>query len=121
MEEQEIFQRLEKIAREKLEVNEKTKITLDTDLRKDLEMDSLDGYELLYTVEEEFGISIPDQKALEINTFRDATNYIRMRKDKNYTPEKLKETEKIDFESRDDMIQRYGNSPILQDDYYDEE
>lgn len=110
MEDKTIFPRLEKIVREKLEVDEKTKITLDTDLREDLGMDSLDGYEILFAVEEEFRISIPDQKALEINTMRDATDYLHMRKDKNYTPEKVKETKKVDFKLRDDMIQNYGNS-----------
>jgi acyl carrier protein len=38
---------------------------------------SLDSYELVYSVEEELGISIPDEKASKFKTVRDAYNYIR--------------------------------------------
>lgn len=42
-------------------------LTLDTAL-KDLEMDSLDGLNLVFELEEEFDILIPDDKALTMKT-----------------------------------------------------
>jgi acyl carrier protein len=79
MEDKEIFAKLERILRDKLELSEETKITLDTNPRVDLAMDSLDGYELLYAVEDEFGITIPDTKALEFETVRDCYDYLKCR------------------------------------------
>ncbi|MGA2481399.1 MAG: acyl carrier protein, partial [Spirochaetia bacterium] len=37
----------------------------------------LDTYELVYAIEEELSISIPDEKANEFETVRDALEYIR--------------------------------------------
>ncbi|MCX5865988.1 MAG: acyl carrier protein [Proteobacteria bacterium] len=44
---------------------------------EDLGADSLDLVELVMAMEDEFGISIPDDKIEEIKTVRDAVNYIR--------------------------------------------
>ena len=38
-------------------------ITLETNLTKDLEADSLDAVEIIMAIEEEFGIEIPDDQA----------------------------------------------------------
>ncbi|MGD6729603.1 MAG: phosphopantetheine-binding protein, partial [Pleomorphochaeta sp.] len=38
--------------------------------------DSLDTYELIYAIEEEMGITIPDEKANEFETVRDAVEYL---------------------------------------------
>lgn len=42
-------------------------ITRDTDIRKDLNADSLLIVEMLFTLEEETGITIPDEKVEELN------------------------------------------------------
>jgi len=75
----ELFEKMKKIIADKLEIEE-GKITLDSSFRQDLGADSLDTYELVYAIEEEMGISIPDEKANEFETVRDALDFIRSQK-----------------------------------------
>ena len=77
----ELFDRLKKLIAENLEI-EADKITLDSSFRQDLGADSLETYELVYAIEEELGISIPDEKANEFETVRDALAYIQSELDK---------------------------------------
>ncbi len=72
----ELFEKMQKLIAEKLEIEE-SKITLDASFRQDLGADSLDTYELVYAIEEEMGISIPDEKANEFETVRDAYDFIK--------------------------------------------
>jgi acyl carrier protein len=72
----ELYLRIKKIIAEKLEVEE-DKITLEASFRQDLGADSLDTYELVYGIEEELGITIPDEKANEFETVKDAYDYIK--------------------------------------------
>jgi acyl carrier protein len=72
----ELFDKLKKLIAEKLEVEE-SKITPEASFRQDLGADSLDTYELVYAIEEELGISIPDDKANEFVTVKDAIDYIK--------------------------------------------
>jgi acyl carrier protein len=72
----ELFEKIKKLIAEKLEVDE-SKITMDASFRQDLGADSLDTYELVYAIEEEMGITIPDEKANEFETVGDALNYIK--------------------------------------------
>jgi acyl carrier protein len=72
----ELFNKIKKIIAEKLEVEE-DKITLEASFRQDLGADSLDTYELVYGIEEELGITIPDEKANEFETVKDAYEYIK--------------------------------------------
>ena len=72
----ELFEKMKKIIADKLEIDE-GKISLDSSLRQDLGADSLDTYELVYAIEEEMGISIPDEKANEFETVRDAYDFIK--------------------------------------------
>ncbi len=60
---------------DKLEVDA-AKITMDASFRKDLGADSLDTYELVYAIEEELGVSIPDEKANEFETVKDAVDFL---------------------------------------------
>ena len=53
-----------------------SKITEDSRLVEDLGADSLDTIELLMAFEEEFGISIPDQEAMNMKTIKDIVNLI---------------------------------------------
>ncbi|HOF84993.1 MAG TPA: acyl carrier protein [Treponemataceae bacterium] len=72
----ELFEKMQKLIADKLEIEE-SKITLDASFRQDLGADSLDTYELVYAIEEEMGISIPDEKANEFETVRDAYDFIK--------------------------------------------
>jgi acyl carrier protein len=76
MEQEELFEKMKKLIAEKLEIEEE-KITLDASFRQDLGADSLDTYELVYAIEEEMGINIPDEKANEFETVGDAVEYIK--------------------------------------------
>ena len=72
----ELFEKIQKLIADKLEIDE-GKITLDPSFRNDLGADSLDTYELVYAIEEELGVSIPDEKANEFETVRDAYDFIK--------------------------------------------
>ncbi|MCK9170942.1 MAG: acyl carrier protein [Treponema sp.] len=77
----ELFNKIQKLISEKLEIDE-SKITLDSSFRGDLGADSLDTYELVYAIEEELGVSIPDDKANEFETVRDAYDFIKTEQEK---------------------------------------
>ncbi|NOY09842.1 MAG: acyl carrier protein [Spirochaetes bacterium] len=77
----ELFEKIKKLIADRLEIEE-DKITLDSTFRQDLGADSLDTYELVYAIEEELGISIPDEKANEFETVRDAYDYIKSQQGK---------------------------------------
>lgn len=72
----ELFVKIQKLIAEKLGINE-SKVTMDASFRGDLGADSLDTYELVYAIEEEMGVSIPDDKANEFETVKDAYDYIK--------------------------------------------
>ncbi|MDR1784908.1 MAG: acyl carrier protein [Spirochaetaceae bacterium] len=71
-----LFAQMKKMIAEKLEIDE-SKITLDSSFRRDLGADSLDTYELVYAIEEELKVKIPDEKANEFETVRDAYEFIK--------------------------------------------
>jgi len=77
----ELFEKLRDLIADRLEVD-KDKIALDSRFREDLGADSLDTYELLYAIDSELGVSVPDEKATEFEKVQDAWAYIE---------EKLKE------------------------------
>jgi acyl carrier protein len=54
----------------------KDQITKETSFINDLGADSLDTVELVMELEEEFDITIPDEKAEEIQTVGQAVSYI---------------------------------------------
>ncbi|MFP4178469.1 MAG: acyl carrier protein [Spirochaetaceae bacterium] len=78
---EDVFEKVKKLIAEKLEVEE-DKITLEASFRQDLGADSLDTYELVYAIEEEMGISIPDEKANEFETVGDAVEFLKSQLDK---------------------------------------
>ena len=72
----ELFVKIQKLIAENLGIDE-SKVTMDASFRGDLGADSLDTYELVYAIEEEMGVSIPDDKANEFETVKDAYDYIK--------------------------------------------
>ena len=77
----ELFNKIQKLISEKLEIDE-SKITMDSSFRGDLGADSLDTYELVYAIEEELGVQIPDDVANEFETVRDAYDFIKSEQSK---------------------------------------
>ena len=77
----ELFEKMQKLIVEKLDIDA-AKVTLDASFRNDLGADSLDTNELVYAIEEELGVSIPDEKANEFETVRDAYDFIKAELDK---------------------------------------
>ena len=77
----ELFEKIQKLIAVKLE-KDVSDITLDSSFRGDLGADSLDTYELVYAIEEEMGVSIPDEKANEFETVRDAYDFIKAEQSK---------------------------------------
>jgi acyl carrier protein len=75
----ELFEKMKKLIAEKLDIDE-DKITLDSSFRQDLGADSLDTYELVYAIEEQMGVKIPDEKAGEFEAVRDAYDFIKSEK-----------------------------------------
>jgi len=71
----ELFEKLKELIADRLEVD-KDKIALDSRFREDLGADSLDTYELLYAIDSELGVSVPDEKATEFERVQDALAYI---------------------------------------------
>jgi acyl carrier protein len=54
----------------------------DTSFIEDLGLDSLDLVDMIMKLEEEFGISIPDEDLDKIRTVKDAINYIKEKSNK---------------------------------------
>ena len=51
-------------------------VTMETNLMKDLEADSLDAVEIIMTIEEEYDIEIPDEEAEKFQSVRDLVEYV---------------------------------------------
>lgn len=55
-------------------------ITLDTNLKDDLNLDSLDAVEIIMKIEKEFGIDVLDKEADKVKTMKDIINYLISKK-----------------------------------------
>ena len=75
MEREELLEKVKAVIVEQLNVEEDD-VVEDASFIDDLGADSLDIVELVMALEEEFGISIPDEEAENIKTVGDAANYI---------------------------------------------
>ncbi|MGI8914957.1 MAG: acyl carrier protein [Chloroflexota bacterium] len=69
------YDRLKKIVAEQLGVEE-TEVTPQASFVDDLNADSLDLVELIMSLEEEFGLEIPDEDAEKIRTVQEAVDYV---------------------------------------------
>lgn len=79
MTEQEIEAKVIDIVAEQMGV-EKAKISRTTSFVNDLNADSLDTVELVMELEDEFGTTIPDDKAEQIKTVGEAIDFIKTAK-----------------------------------------
>jgi acyl carrier protein len=71
-----IFETVQSILADQLGV-EQDQVTMESNFIDDLNADSLDIVELVMAMEQEFGISIPDEEAERIKTVGDAVNFIK--------------------------------------------
>lgn len=71
------FEKLKKIIAEVLNVDEE-EITMETTFVDDLGADSLDVFQIIMGLEEEFDIEIPNEEAEKIVTVGDAVNKSKM-------------------------------------------
>ena len=70
------FEKLKKIVAEVLNVNE-NEITMDSTFVDDLGADSLDIFQIIMGIEEEFDIEIPQEVAENITSVADAVEQIK--------------------------------------------
>ena len=69
------FETVRDIIVEQLSVDE-SMVTMDTNLMKDLEADSLDAVEIIMAIEEEFDLEIPDEEAEKFKMVGDLVKYV---------------------------------------------
>ena len=70
------FEKLKKIIAEVLNVDP-DEITMETTFQDDLGADSLDVYQIIMGIEEEFDIQIPAETAEQVTTVEDAVEMIK--------------------------------------------
>ena len=75
MDKKEVFSKVRAIIAEKLAVDENT-ITMDSSFVNDLKADSMDILDLVSGFEEEFNITIPDEKGRTLETVGEAVSYL---------------------------------------------
>ena len=71
-----IFDKIKEILVEQLGIDEDD-INMDSNFTDELNADSLDIVELVMAMEQEFGISIPDEEAERIRTVGDAVDFVK--------------------------------------------
>lgn len=71
-----MLEKMKSIIAEQLNVGEET-ITLSASLKDDLGADSLDLFELVMALEEEFETEIPTEDLSNIDTVEDIVNYLK--------------------------------------------
>ena len=72
------FEKLKKIIAEVLNVDP-DEITMETTFQDDLGADSLDVYQIIMGIEEEFDIEIPAETAEQVTTVEDAVELVKLR------------------------------------------
>ncbi|MCI5687051.1 MAG: acyl carrier protein [Emergencia sp.] len=69
------FDKIRAIIMEQLDVEE-SMVTMDTNMMKDLEADSLDAVEIIMAIEDEFDIEIADEDAEKFQLVGDLVRYV---------------------------------------------
>ncbi len=71
-----IFEKVRKLLAESLNIDDPNKITLESNIVQDLGADSLDMVEMLMSLEDNFGITVPDEAANDLVTVGAIVKYI---------------------------------------------
>ena len=70
-----LFEKVQSALASQFELDPET-ITMDTNIMDDLGADSLDVVELIMSLEDEFGIAISDDDAVQLTTVRKIVEYL---------------------------------------------
>lgn len=71
-----MLEKMKEIIAEQLGVSE-DEVTLEASFKDDLDADSLDLFELVMALEEEYDVEIPSDDLTELNTVEDVINYLK--------------------------------------------
>ncbi len=74
-----VAEKVIKILNEQLDIDPE-EITMESDIGEDLGADSLDVVDLIMTIEDEFGIEVPDEDIETIKTVGELVSYIEANK-----------------------------------------
>ena len=69
------FERIRELLAEQLDIDEE-KITMDSNILEDFEADSLDVVDMVMSLEDEFGVEIPDEEIENLHTVGDVVRYV---------------------------------------------
>lgn len=72
-----MLEKLAEIIKEQLNLDDSVKVTESSSFKDDLGADSLDLFELVMSLEEEFGVEIPSEDLENIATVGDVINYLK--------------------------------------------
>ncbi|MBQ4273247.1 MAG: acyl carrier protein [Clostridia bacterium] len=75
-----VFEKVQKLLAEQLNIDDPNTITMESNVIADLHADSLDVVEMLMSLEDEFGISVPDEVANELVTVKAIVEFIESQK-----------------------------------------
>ena len=70
-----VFERIREIICDQLDLEE-DKVTMDSDIMEDFEADSLDVVDLVMSIEDEFGLEVPDDQIENFRTVGDVVRFI---------------------------------------------
>ena len=71
-----MLEKMKEIIADQLGVSE-DEVTLEASFKEDLDADSLDLFELVMALEEEYDVEIPADNLAELNTVGDVINYLK--------------------------------------------
>ena len=71
-----MLETMKEIIADQLGVSE-DEVTLEASFKEDLDADSLDLFELVMALEEEYDVEIPSDDLAELNTVGDVINYLK--------------------------------------------
>ena len=69
------FERIRELLAEQLDIDEE-KITMDSNILEDFESDSLEVVDMVMSLEDEFGLEIPDEEIENLHTVGDVVLYV---------------------------------------------
>ena len=70
-----VFERIREIICDQLDLEE-DKVTMESDIMEHFEADSLDVVDLVMSIEDEFGLEVPDDQIENFRTVGDVVRYI---------------------------------------------
>ena len=76
-----MLEKMKEIIADQLGVSE-DEVTLEASFKEDLDADSLDLFELVMALEEEYDVEIPSDDLAELNTVGDVINYLKDKGDR---------------------------------------